>query len=304
MTTDAPAAAPTTTATPTTSPPSSAAPPDGGAPPAAPAAVAPAKTPISPALAELNRKEWSLRQEKKKVDDDRKSLAQEKADIEAKKEVWANDVQALIEAHGWTIENAIDFLAKGGATSAEGRVRALETKIQKQEREAKEKEAKATADAEEQQRAATRAEAVRHVHGEVAKLVKEDRFEFCAAEEGVADEVVKIIKSKWEKEGLDVSVEQALEWCEAVLDKKADRLAQSKKLKAKLVPAATTVQAKPEETRQNTTVPSATSKRTITIKQRQQAVAPMRKPADGRASRDDVTRAVAANLGKLFGGTQ
>lgn len=269
-------------------------------------------------LAEINRKEWQFRQEKKKFDDERKTHSAKEAERAAQVEVWKGDVQALIEAHGWTIDTAIDFLAKGGASSAEGRVRALESKIQKQERETREREEQAARDAETAQQTAARMTATRHVHTEVARLIAQERFEYCAAEESIASEVVRVIKGKWEgipvldefgndtgrREGggEDISVEQALELCEAVLDKKNDRLAQSKKLRAKFGSPSPANPATPEAQRQNPTVPSATPKRTITIKQRQQAVAPIRKPADGRASREEVTRAVAANLGKLFGG--
>jgi hypothetical protein len=251
-------------------------------------------------LAEINRKEWAFRQEKKRWDDERKTASQKDAERAGLEEKWKQDPQALLEAHGHSIDAVIDFFAKGGADSPEGRVRALESKLERRDREERERAEKAEKDNQENARAETRAQAIRQVHGDVAKLITEDRFEFCAAEESIADEVVKVITGKWEREGIDISVEDALALCESVLDRKADRLAQSKKLKAKLSPPAQVETVKPDASRQNTQVPSATPKRTITIKNRQQAVAPIRKPTDGRASRIDVVNATAANLGKLF----
>jgi hypothetical protein len=304
----------TTTTTETPQPPA----PAGAAPPAPPAAATPPAEPpkpvVSPQLAELNRKEWAFRQEKKKFDDERKARAAEDSERATREEQFRTDPQALIEHYGYTIDGFIDLLAKGGADSPEGRVRALELKIQRKEQEEKSAEEKRKEQADKATKAEMRAQATRFVHGEVAKLVTEDRFELCAGTDGIANEVVKYIRMKWDGVpeidqfgnetgrmiggGEDVTVEQALEALESVLDARATKYAQSKKLKAKLAPE----QAEPEASRQSPSVPTATKQRTITIKNRTQAVAPIRKPTEGRASRDEITRQVAANLGRLFGG--
>ncbi len=288
----------------------------GAAPPTPPPPAAdPPKPVVSPQLAELNRKEWAFRQEKKKFDDERKAQTQKDAEQKAKEELYRTDPQALIEGYGYTVDAFIDLLAKGGADSAEGRVRALELRLQRKEQDEQTQAEKLKQDADAAQKAEMRAQATRYVHGEVDRLVADDRFELCAKTEGIKSEVVRYIRMKWDGVpeldaygnetgrviggGEDVTPEQALEALESVLDARAIKYAESKKLKARLAP--TSVQAQPEASRQTPAVPTATQKRTITIKNRSQAVAPIRAPRDGRAPREEVTRQVAANLAKLLG---
>lgn len=317
---------PTTTAAPTGD-----TKPTAGAAPAAPAAVTPPagtvtppaapKPAISPQLAELNKRDWQIRTEKKKLDDEKKAIAASVAERKANEDKWRADPQSLLEAFGYTVDGAIDILAKGGADSAEGRVRALETKLERQEREAKEAEEKKKNDADAAARKEARRNAQRYVKSETDRLLKDPRFEFCAAEDNMAREVEAVIRGKWDGVpeldeygdptgkiiggGEDCTVEQALELLETVLDARLGKHAQSSKLKAKFAPpppdGENGGEQKHDAPRQNT-APSATSKRAITIKARQQAVAPIRKPINGRMGGSEAVSQAALNLGKLFGG--
>lgn len=277
--------------------------------PAAPPVVEVKRDPISATMLELNRKEAKLRGDMKRLEDERKgwqSSSAERAARDAERskleETFRVDLQTLIEHYGWTTESAIDFMSKGGATSPEGQVRALRLQIEAGEkaREAEKTKAQQEAQAAELERA--KAEGMQFVRGECKRLLVEDRFELCSKSAGIEDEVAKHIVNRWNNDQVDLSPDAALTELEAVLDTLGTSLAQSKKLQAKLS-ARVDGDGKPvvaqDANRQPATVPSATS-RTITIKQRQQAVAPLRLARDGRAPRSELASEVAANFAAML----
>ncbi len=138
--------------------------------------------------------------------------------------------------------------------------------------------------------------------------MKRDDFEFCAIEESkqpgiIAQAVATIIRASFNPvTGEEKSIDQAMAEIESVLDIKAPLYAQSKKLKAKssAQPAEPDAGTKPTAPRQSDTVPPATSKRTITIKNRQQAAAPIKATPSGHRTRAEITREAGERLAKLF----
>ncbi len=266
-------------------------------------------------MLELNRKEAKLRGDMKRYEDERKqwqTSAQERAAKDAERaaldETFKTDAQTLLEHYGWTTEAVIDFLAKGGSSSPEGQIRALRLQIEgknKADADAKTAaDAKAVADAEAAEAAQAKAEATAFVRNECDRLLPdESRFELLAKEQTrtgtpIAVEVGKHIMNRWNNDREDISPEQAMVELESVLDTIGLSLAQSKKLQAKL--SGKPAEAEQAANRQPASVPSATNSRTITIKQRQQAVAPIRHARDGRAPRSEISREVAANLASLL----
>lgn len=254
------------------------------------------------ALAEFNRKEFQFRQERSKFEQERKAAEAAAAERAQNEERWKSDPLALLEQFGHKIDAVIDFAAKGGADSPEGRVRALETKLERKEREEKEARERAQQEADQRSAAERRQAVMAHINAEVGKLTKDPKFELCAATPGLDAEVARFIVLAWERDQTNLTIEQALELCETELDRRLGLYAQSRKLKAKLSPPAEKPkeEGKPEASRQDSSVPTA-AKRTITIKNRQQAVAPIRKASDGRRPSAEVTREAAERLKTLFG---
>ncbi len=266
--------------------------------------VEPPRPLTSPALAELSRKEFAFRQEKKKWDDERRASESSAAERTANEAKWKADPQALLEAHGHSLDAVIDFFAKGGADSPEGQIRALRTQIERDKKAAEDAHKKKLSDDEQAAKEESKQAAIKIVHTECNRLFADPRFELCSITPGVAEEAVALIVRRWNEDQIDLTPEQALLELETELDKRDDKYAQSKKRLAKLgqpkPDGAAGDPVKPDASRLNP-VPSAKSP-TITIKNRNQAVAPVRKAADGRASKREVTAAVAANLSRLFQG--
>lgn len=251
------------------------------------------------ALAEFNRKESKFRQEKQAWDQQRKTAEQTENDRKANEEKWKRDPVALFEAFGYSQDQVIDYLAKGGADSAENRVRLLETKIEKQERERREADEKA-------QQLQVRNEIFRRITTRVDELIKDDKYELCAKTPNIANEVISVIVNSYNHEtGDEMTPEQALDALETELDRRWDVYAQSKKLKAKLSSPPPTDKPKEGEnkaegTTADSSVPPANQKRTITIKNRQQAVAPIRPTSSALKTRQQVVSESAERLAKFF----
>lgn len=273
----------------------------------------PKRDPIAATLAEINRKEASFRADKKKWDDERKEIAAKEAARAEREAVWKVDPLALLEDNGWKVEDAIDVISKGGGNSPEAQIRAMRLEREQEKKKAAEDAAKRAADEEAAAKKKAGDEAVAMVTSEAKKLLADDRFELLRAEgellaEGGGDpielEVAKHIANRWMRDQANLTVEQAMLELEDVLDRRGMKLAQSNKLKARLSPKPADGQkeagAKPDAQRQDTSVPTATQKRTITIKQRTQAVAPIRFAREGGASRDEIRGQVSANLASLF----
>lgn len=253
-------------------------------------------------LAEFNRKEAKFRAEKQAWDNERRSTTQNEAERKANEEKWKRDPVALLEAHGYTQDQVIDILAKGGANSPENRVRLLESKLEKQEREQRE----ASEAAQENHQRSLRFQAI---HADVTKHLADERFELAAREQefqpGSVTHALFAETERLRAAGEDVPVEELLTKVEAMLDKRAESYAQSKKLKARFAPTPPAEKPKDggegdESSRQDDQVPTANPRRTITIKNRQQAVAPIRPTSPERKTRDQSIAESTARLAKMF----
>lgn len=302
--------------------PPAAAAPDGKTPPAAPAKPDPA----AGGLAELARKENAFRNEKKKHDDEVKAFATERQQRAEKEARWKEDPLQLLEDHGHTIDAVIEFAAAGGSTSTEGKLRALERKIENDKKKAEEERKKQEEDAAAEQRRQAAIAAHQQVKTRVDELLKDEKFELCAIQarrgKNIAGAIAQMIRTAWSGVpeidehgnatgnmvggGKDLSVDEALAELEVALDTDAIELASSKKLKAKLGQVSTDGKKQDEQdqqsTRQNDSDPPAPARRSITIKNQQQAVAPIRTKArvEGRLSSQEVSAKVAANIAAML----
>jgi len=262
-------------------------------------------------LAEVQRKEWAFRQEQKKWADERKAWEAQQAEAKEREERFKVDPGAVLEHYGYKPTDVIDYFAKGGSDSPDAKVRALEAKIARKEREDAEAAKKRDEDNQRQAEERGRQAAVAYVHSEVPRVISSDtvRFELvskmaASQEYGpgyVANQVLAIIKGRYEKSDgqISLTVEQALQEAEDALDSMGYSLAQSKKIQSRLGKGA---EPKPDEQapRQSGEVQTAVAnQRTVTIRNRTQAVAPSRSVRD-RVTTQEAKRQAAENLRRLF----
>jgi hypothetical protein len=184
--------------------------------------------PVSPKLAELAKRDRELREERKKLDEQRAAVEA----FEAAKKKAALDPAAGLQALGLSLEQVIDFAANGGKAppgvqekSAHDELRAEVEALKKAREEEAAKHQKAL---EEHARNQWRSKAL-----ETAKA--SEKFEYVSA---VGDEAVTLamnaLEQHFQETGEPLPMEEALSRVEAQLGDLVDRLLTTKKSKSKL----------------------------------------------------------------------
>ena len=177
-------------------------------------------------MSELNRKEFKLRQDMAAWNTQRREAetrdterTQKDAERAAQEELWKQDPLAVLTHFGHKLDSVVDLVAAGGMGAPEVQIKLLQGKLSKVEQDAATKK-KAEDDAAAGRRAQDEVRAF--MRGELAKAVRDPRFQPYANAPNLADAVEQEFVNAFTSEKVELTPHQALEL--AVLEPEVERL--------------------------------------------------------------------------------